>query len=205
MTIKELNIELGNMDIYLMDQVLKGSFLPGMRILDAGCGEGRNLIFFLNNNFEVHGLDSSPDAIRMLQFIARSKQRDSELFQVGSINSLPYESTYFDAVISSAVLHFCNGVTEFLDSVDEAVRVLRPDGLFFVRMTSDLGIKEELQPLEDGKFQNPDGSVRFLLTRSLLDQVLERHPLRLAEPFKSVVVDHQRSMASLVFRKTPVS
>ena len=203
MTIQDLNRELGNIDIYLMDQLLKGSFTPGMRILDAGCGEGRNLIYFLNNSFEVHGLDNNPDAIRMLQFIGRSKQRGPEFFQVGNINSLPYENSYFDVVISSAVLHFCDGVSEFHGAVDEAVRVLKRDGMLFVRMASDLGIKEELQPMAEGKYQNPDGSVRFLLTRPLLEQVLARQPLTLVEPYKSVVVDHQRSMASLVFRKDP--
>jgi len=203
MTLQELNGELGNMDIYLMDQVLKGSFQPGMRILDAGCGEGRNLIYFLNNQFEVHGIDSNVDAIRMLHFVARSKQKDPELFLVGQVTNLPYETSFFDVVISSAVLHFCQNTGEFLKAVEESVRVLKPNGILFIRMTSDLGISQELQPIQDGRFQNPDGSVRFLLTRPLLDQLLETHTLALMEPYKSVVVDHQRSMATLVLRKDP--
>ncbi len=201
MTIQELNRELGNMDIYLLDQVLKGAFKTGARILDAGCGEGRNMVYFLNNSFEVHGLDQNKQAVLMARFIARSKKRNSEFFQVGNIQSLPYESSYFDAVVSSAVLHFCENTIEFFNCFAEAVRVLKEDGIYFVRMASDLGITEELTALPEGRFENPDKSVRFLLTQHLLEQVLSRYPLTLVEPYKSVVVDKQRSMACLVFRK----
>lgn len=53
MNIAALNKLLGNIDIYLLDQILKGRFTKEMRILDAGCGEGRNLIYFLHEGFQV--------------------------------------------------------------------------------------------------------------------------------------------------------
>jgi hypothetical protein len=50
--IKELNQLLGNIDIYLLDQILKARFEKHCKILDAGCGEGRNLIFFVRNEYQ---------------------------------------------------------------------------------------------------------------------------------------------------------
>lgn len=48
---------IGNTDIYLLDQIMKGRYTPGERILDAGCGNGRNLVWFLKNDFDVYAVD----------------------------------------------------------------------------------------------------------------------------------------------------
>jgi 2-polyprenyl-3-methyl-5-hydroxy-6-metoxy-1,4-benzoquinol methylase len=38
----DLQEQFGQLDIYWFDQLLRGRIVPGMRILDAGCGFGRN-------------------------------------------------------------------------------------------------------------------------------------------------------------------
>ena len=58
-----LQSAVGQTDIYLIDQILKGRFLPTQKILDAGCGSGRNMHWFLQNDFNIVGIDSSPSAI----------------------------------------------------------------------------------------------------------------------------------------------
>jgi 2-polyprenyl-3-methyl-5-hydroxy-6-metoxy-1,4-benzoquinol methylase len=58
-----LQEQFGQIDIYLFDQLLKGRIVPGMRILDAGCGHGRNLVYFLREGYEVYGADADPRAI----------------------------------------------------------------------------------------------------------------------------------------------
>ena len=57
MSERSLQELFGSIDIYLFDQLLKGRLVPGMRVLDAGCGSGRNLVYFLRNGFEVFGVD----------------------------------------------------------------------------------------------------------------------------------------------------
>ena len=47
MSVPAIQEQFGQIDIYLFDQLLKGRISPGMRILDAGCGSGRNLVYFL--------------------------------------------------------------------------------------------------------------------------------------------------------------
>ena len=49
----DLVAQFGQIDIYLFDQLLRGRIRPGMRILDAGCGGGRNLVYMLKNGFDV--------------------------------------------------------------------------------------------------------------------------------------------------------
>jgi SAM-dependent methyltransferase len=65
-----LQEQFGGIDIYLFDQLLKGRIRPGMRVLDAGCGEGRNLIYFLQSGYAVCGVDQSEEAIARVRSLA---------------------------------------------------------------------------------------------------------------------------------------
>mgnify|MGYP001628317483 CR=1 FL=1 len=65
MEINELNKLLGNVDLYLLDQMLKGRFTKEMMILDAGCGEGRNTHYFIQKGYRIVGVDSNSSAISM--------------------------------------------------------------------------------------------------------------------------------------------
>jgi len=131
LNIKKLNNLLGNIDIYLLDQILKGRFPKNYKILDAGCGEGRNLIYFIRNNYRVYGIDKNTDAIKMLQHLARSvnSRYPRDRFFVGDTIDLPFEKDEFDAIISSAVLHFSENESQFIDQVSELMRVLKPGGM----------------------------------------------------------------------------
>jgi len=198
--IKELNHLLGNIDIYLLDQILKARFPKKGKILDAGCGVGRNLVYFIRNNYQVYGIDKNGDSVQMLKYLANSVNPyyPADRFEVGNINDLPYEDHAFDAVISSAVLHFAESKAQFTKQVNELKRVLKADGLLFLRMATLIGMEDNAEPLESGKYQLPDGSVRFLLTRNLL-AVLE-DKMEYLEPLKVILVDQQRCMSTLVLK-----
>jgi len=186
---KDLNQQIGNVDLYLLDQILKGRFEGRKRILDAGCGEGRNLKYFIRNGCEVHGVDSSPMAIKMLQ-MTHKEHKDN--FKVGSIEQLEYDDDYFGAIICSAVLHFASNEAHFLKMMDALTRALKPTGILFIRMASDIGIDKESAHSSD---------FTYLLTSPMLDKIQKDYNLRLIEPFKTVVVDGKRSMAVLLFEK----
>jgi SAM-dependent methyltransferase len=57
----------GNIDIYLFDQLLKGRYDNAKKVLDVGCGHGRNLFYFLRNGYEVFGIDSNKQAIETVK------------------------------------------------------------------------------------------------------------------------------------------
>lgn len=204
MTPEELNRELGNIDIYLLDQVLKGRYQRAHRILDVGCGEGRNLVYFIRNGYQVQGIDQDASAILMLQYVARSLRPDAEKgdFLVGKAEALPYADQSFDALISIAVLHFAHDKVHFWAMIAELHRVLKPGGTLFIRMNTAVGIEAQVEPLQNDLHALQDGSIRFLLTRMLLDELLQRFQMRLLEPFKAVVVADMRAMCTLMLEKS---
>ena len=190
---------VGDTDIYLLDQIMKGRYSQTDKILDAGCGAGRNLHWFLNENMDVYGIDQNPVSINELK--AEYHLLAADRLQSCSVENLPFENNFFDHVISSAVLHFANSVSQFQTMLAEMVRVLKPGGSLFIRMTSDIGIEDKVKPIGDGVYMIPDHSKRFLLTRSLLSGILQQHPLSFIEPFKTVNVDDIRCMSTLVLQK----
>ncbi len=203
MTIKELNNELGNIDIYLLDQILKGRYSKEMKILDAGCGEGRNLIYFLNNGYNIFGIDQNPDAIRMLHFILGSKYPNcpKENFSVGEVSLISLGNESIDLVISSAVLHFAKDHDHFQQMFTEMIRVLKPQGQLFIRMASDIGLNGHKTNDTSGRYFLPDGSIRYLITQQKINELTEVFNLEFIEPIKTTNVNNLRCMTTLVFRK----
>ncbi len=174
MEINELNRLLGNIDIYLLDQILKGRFTKEMKLLDAGCGEGRNSVYFINKGYQLFGIDSNDVAIQYCRYLAKSLNPDFDTyrFQVGRLEDIPFHSGAFDAVICSAVLHFAENADNFWQMIAEILRVLKSGGILWFRMTTAFGgILETSQDLGGGKYLLPDGSERFLLTQELLDKL----------------------------------
>ena len=178
---------------------MKGRYALNEPILDAGCGYGRNLYWFLQNNGLIYGVDRDESAIHRLQ---SSYPTLAERFRYSSVEKLPFEDNYFSHVISSAVLHFAKNTQQFYSMIAEMLRVLRPSGSLFIRMTSDIGIEDKVQLIEDGVYLIPDGSQRFLLTRPLLADLMQRHKLLFLEPLKTVNVNDVRCMSTLVVGKT---
>lgn len=189
MDYKSLNQQVGNVDIYLLDQILKGRFEGRKRILDAGCGEGRNLPYFINNGLEVHGIDTNPQAIKMLQMMYKD-QRDN--FKVGSIEQLEYDDDYFGAIICSAVLHFASNKDHFMMMMEALSRTLKPTGNMFIRMACDVGLVSN---------SGEDQGFTYLLTHENLQEALNAYNLELMDPFKTVLVEDKRSMAVLMLEK----
>ncbi len=198
MDTNSLSEYFGQIDIYLFDQLLKGRFQPGMRILDAGCGTGRNLVFFLRNAYDVFAVDQDAHAVKNVRRLAQTLNSSltEEHFRVAPIENLPFADHYFDAVLSSAVLHFARDTSHFTTMLQEMWRVLKPGGLFFARLASDIGIEDRVRPLGERRFRLPDGSTRFLVNEPmLLDQARELGGA-LIEPIKTTNVQNLRCMTT---------
>lgn len=203
MEIDELNRLLGNVDNYLLDQLLKGRFNKDMKILDVGCGEGRNAVYFLQKNYSIFGLDPNEVAVQYCRYLAKTinPKTDIHRFQIGDGAAIPFHAAAFDAVISSAVLHFAEDHAHFWKMIAEIHRVLQPGGIFWMRMCTGFGnILEESQDLGEGRYALPDGSERYLLLPEGL-QELERLGFRFIEAPKTVFVYGQREMGVLLMEK----
>lgn len=204
MDITQLNKLFGNLDIYLLDQILKGRFTKDLKILDAGCGEGRNTIYFLKEGYQIFGVDRDPVAIKMARIQAQTIRQDYDIhrFQTALVEDMPFHKEAIDAIVSSAVLHFARDTAHFNQMIDEMMRILKPGGLLFLRMTTGFGgILQESTSRGEGLYLLPDGSERFILTEELLAEMQHKHQLHHLEAPKSVLVHGQRAMGVLVMQK----
>jgi tellurite methyltransferase len=194
---------LGDIDIYLLDQILKGRIGPGMSLLDAGCGGGRNLVWFLRSGYEVFGVDADPAAVQQVRRLARhlAPALSPESFQVSDLDTLPFPEERFDVVVCSAVLHFARDEAHFEQMLDEMWRVLRPGGLFFARLASTIGLEGRVRPLDGRRFLLPDGSDRFLVDEEMLRKTASRLGGTWLDPLKTTLVQDLRSMTTWVLRK----
>jgi len=211
---REILGTFGEVDIYLFDQLLKGRFDSARRVLDAGCGEGRNLVYLLRQGYECFGIDRAPGAIDDIRALAAAAapQLPADNFVVGDVDALPWSSASMDAIICSAVLHFARDEAHFDDMMREMWRVLTPGGVFFARLASTIGIEELVQPLEAGsgslqslarrRVRVPDGSVRFVVDEEMLVEYASRLGGVLLDPIKTTIVQQQRSMTTWTLRKS---
>jgi SAM-dependent methyltransferase len=200
-----LNLDetFGSIDIYLFDQFLKGRFNPPMEVLDAGCGSGRNLVYFLRSGFNVYGIDQSTDAIRQTRLLASAlaPRLPPDNFRVEDLARMSFESESFDVVLSSAVLHFASSVEQWNAMVNEMWRVLKPGGIFFARLASSIGMEDQIKLIVGRRYRLPDGSDRFLVDEQMLMEVTASLDGEFIEPIKSVVVQNMRSMTTWCVRK----
>jgi SAM-dependent methyltransferase len=199
----ELRRQFGEIDIYLFDQLLRGRITRGMRILDAGCGSARNLVYLLREGFDVWGVDESADAVEetraLAATLAPSIARDR--FTVGAVEQLQHADASMDVVISSAVLHFARNDAHWTQMVDEMWRVLAPGGMLFSRLAITIGQEGKLKALGGRRYVMPDGSERFLVDEAMLMATSARMGGTLLDPLKTSVVQNLRSMATWVVRK----
>ncbi|MDP9075969.1 MAG: class I SAM-dependent methyltransferase [Bacteroidota bacterium] len=193
----------GNIDIYLFDQLLKGRFDNCHKILDAGCGGGRNLIYFLRNGFDVYGIDSNPQAVEAVKALAATLAPNLALtnFKTAAAEELPFGDETFDLVISSAVLHFANNEDHFEHMLTSMWRVLKPGGYLFARLASDIGIEDKVKHIENRRYLLPDGSVRFLVNEQMLLNYTLKLKGQLFEPIKTTNVQNLRCMTTWCLQK----
>lgn len=202
MSIQELNHALGNIDLFLLDQILKGRFENTDRILDAGCGEGRNLTYFIRNEYDVWGIDNNATALKMLRMTGRSLHKgfDPEKFIATEITEIPFPPQSFDVIICLAVLHFSPSEKAFFTALDEMMKVLRKDGSLFVSMYSNFGMAKEVVHQEDVDNKVLNGSY-FLLTEFLYNTLLQRYALREIESVKTVITQNIYPITYLTLKK----
>ena len=199
----DLSALFGQIDIYLFDQILRGRIVPGMTVLDAGCGHGRNLVFFLQEGYEVLALDPDPAAIRSVRSLAAelAPRLPESNIRAETVEASGFPDRIADVVISSAVLHFARDEPEFREMLEKTWRLVKGNGMLFCRLASSTGMENRMRALGGRRYALPDGSERFLVDeRYLVDRTRELGG-RLLDPLKTTVVQDQRCMTTWVVER----
>ena len=191
-----LHEQFGQIDIYLFDQLLRGRVPPGARVLDAGCGFGRNLVYLLQEGYEVFGVDSDPQAVEGVRRLAArglAPVLPAKNFRVEPIEEMSFQDAFADVVLSSAVLHFARDDAHFQAMLRATWRVLKPGGLLFCRLASSIGMEREVKLIAGRRYWLPDGSERYLV-----DQAAAHPPrTRVRSSTGGSAQDHHRSESAL--------
>lgn len=189
MTFFDMNIEsLRQVDIYLIDQLLRGQIKSGDRVLDAGCGVGRNISALLSFGCNVYGFDECPRAVMECQSRFDSEIRDH--FKVGLLERPPFQGDLFDVVICNAVLHFAHDRDHFMEMTQACWDHLEPGGLFFSRLSTKIAWPDEAPPC-----------FAYLASECDLLDCEKRWGATRVDPLKTTLVERKRTMTTWVLRK----
>ncbi len=196
-----LQEQFGQIDIYVFDQILRGNIAPPMRVLDAGCGYGRNLVHLLREGCDVYALDANAEAVEHVRRLSAELETGlpAKNFQVGSIEQMPFPSDFADVVLCNSVLHFARDEGHFLAMLAELWRVLRPGGMLFCRLGSRIGM--DFEQVREGIYVTGDGSEWFLVDEKMLLRLTEEKNAVLVDPLKTTIVQDHRCMTTWVLRK----
>ena len=198
MTVQE---QFGQIDIYVFDQILRGNIGPEMRVLDAGCGYGRNLVYLLRSGCEVFALDADSAGVAHVRALAAelAPALPAENFVTGAIEKMPFVDGFADVVICNSVLHFARDEQHFLAMITELWRVVRPGGLLFCRLGSRIGM--DFEHVRGQVFRIGDGSEWFLVDEAALLDMTRQMDGVMVDPLKTTVVQDYRCMTTWVVRK----
>ena len=198
MTIQD---QFGQIDIYVFDQILRGNIDKSMRVLDAGCGYGRNLVYLLREGCEVFAIDADADGVEHVRRLASSlgAKLPAENFKVGLIEQMPFPREFADVVICNSVLHFARDEKQFRAMLNGLWQSLRPGGMLFCRLGSRIGM--DFERVRENIFVVGDGSEWFLVDEEMLLELTDEMNAVLVDPLKTTIVQDYRCMTTWVLRK----
>jgi SAM-dependent methyltransferase len=196
-----LQEQFGQIDIYVFDQILRGNIAPGMRVLEAGCGYGRNLVYLLRAGYELFAVDRDADAVEHVRKLSESLETGlpADNFQVAPVEQMPFPDEFVDVVICSAVLHFARDARHFLAMLKDLWRVLRPGGMLFCRLGSRIGM--DFESVRPNIYVTGDGSEWFLVDEKMLLRLTDELNGVMVDPLKTTIVQDYRCMTTWVLRK----
>ena len=192
-------------DVYLIDLILEGRFASGSRIVDLGAGGGRNLTWFLSSEaaYDVHVVE--PNAELLHAFKDRQAQLGVDLPEENihrcTIEDCTLEARSFDLVILNAVLHFARDEEHFAELFRRAFDLVAAGGVFFARLATTIGIESFVGGSASGWYSLPDGTQRFLADEALVRSETQRAGAKWVRPFKSTLVERQRTMSTWVLSR----
>lgn len=116
-------------------------YMPSGKVLDMGCGDGKNSFFLEQEGFSVVGVDRSACAMDGLQNRFRRAGRTPQgVYFVGDIESdteITKESEAYDALISYGIFHCLNPSTR-IETQRRYQSLVKPEGLLIFTCLTDV-------------------------------------------------------------------
>jgi len=128
-------------------KILKKHLKNGAKILDVGCGKGKDIVQLAKWGFEAYGLDISGFAINKIK--ENFSHKNLHLY-VGKAENLPFEDKFFDAVYCNRTLYHLSTEKTIL----EINRVLKKGGLLLISVPQTMRVHGEPVAIEEAPVKN---------------------------------------------------
>lgn len=143
------------------------SMLPASpRVLDAGCGSGRDSRAMRERGAVVTGIDISAGLLKE----ARERSQGGK-FVEGDITQMPFENGAFDGIWSHASLVHLETIEDVHKALGEFNRVLKPGGALHIFVKAQKG--EEKTAIVADKVSNHDRFFRYYTEEELRSLVVD--------------------------------
>jgi SAM-dependent methyltransferase len=147
------------------------------RVLDLGCGAGRNAVPLARLGWKVVGTDLSWPMLRAAAARAREDRLDDRLHLVlAPMESIPAKDRSFDLVIAHGIWNLARSAAQFRRALGEAARVAKPGAGLFVFTFSRNTFPPQTEPVagEPFVFTQFSGEPQCFLTEAQLVAELGR-------------------------------
>ena len=127
-----------------IDQFLES--LEGLKVLDVGCGNGRDCKYIFQQEFHVRGIDLSKNMLSIAQELVPDVQ-----FEIMDLTNITYPENSYDGIISNCSL-FHVPVEELPKTLDSFSKVLKPNGKLLLILQEGLGETMIEEPYRKGVY-----------------------------------------------------
>jgi len=122
-------------------RIVRGDYIPemdkdfeGKKVLDVGCGTGNNLMLFASLGMGLYGCEVGESIVKLARERLRKCGYNADI-RVGENRNLPFDSNFFDYLVSWNVIHYEENKKNMDEAIAEYARVLKPRGRIFVSTT----------------------------------------------------------------------
>jgi ubiquinone/menaquinone biosynthesis C-methylase UbiE len=162
------------------------------------------LPFFINNGFNIYGIDINSDAIDMARIYCKSLNKTYEVEQIQkfAIERNPFPDNFFDAIICINVLHSAKNRDDFFTWFEQLFRMLNFGGFLLLGMQSQIGLSEYYTESDRRDINDPEKENLYLLNADVLSEILGLDYLKTVENCKTILIDDKVSHTYLFLEKS---
>ena len=174
-----------------------------LRILDLGCGGGRNSEMIYKLKFDFYACDNYVGMVNETKERLSSLGLDRDVIDTRislcQMDKLPYESSFFDYIISHGVYHNAFNEDEYVEAIKESSRVLKKGGIlcYNIFTSKDLCQDMKLAKVNDTLYTTIDSLPMVLFSKKQFLKIAKKsnlYPLSIPVEYMSTVTTGTRSV-----------
>lgn len=178
----------------------------GKKVLDIGCGGGRNTEMLLKMGFDIFACDLHKAMVNFTKKrISKINKKEEKKIILASMTSLPYPDNFFDYVVSSGVFHNAANFNKFSLAIKEAQRVLKNSGYLILNIFINDWLGKKLKKKRKSRFFyfTNNGLPIILLPLYKLIEIFSENNLKLLSFFQEKVFLSmgEREIFKAIFQK----